>query len=65
LRNFCENILTRILIIIHRHYAKIGGTEGVTNCTSIMKYLEVQSERKWLSDSEICVGEVSIRKLEE
>jgi len=37
----------------------------VTNYTSLIQYLEVQRKKKWLSDSDICVGDVSIRKLEE
>jgi hypothetical protein len=30
-----------------------------------MKYLQVQRAKKWLSDADVCVGDVSIRKLEE
>jgi len=37
----------------------------VTNYTSLIQYLEVQRKKKWLSDSDICVDDVSIRKLED
>jgi hypothetical protein len=37
----------------------------VTIYTSLTQYLEVRRKKKWLSDSDICVGDVSIRKLEE
>jgi hypothetical protein len=52
-------------ISTYRYYVKIGRTESVTSYTSLIQYLEVQRKKKWLSDSDICVGDVSIRKLED